>query len=318
MSLRQRIVLALLAAVVSAAYVLASPLLFPAYLSDFDQLWIAGRAWRDGADPYAVVADFWRGQAQTFGLLYPFTAVVAVLPLSFLPMEWARALFVASGAFCFTYLLLGRAWWLFPILLSASMRGAVSSGQVAPFVACAVMVPWFGAVAAFKPNIGLVAAGALTDRASLLKFLAPAAALTIVSLALWPIWPFAWLDAVRTGTANRPLVMQPGGVILLLALFRWREPEARWLALMAIVPINPKVYDALPLLVLLPRSLRGALGWALLTHVIELAAYAVAQRGGASYDAQSFYHARFLLWGVYVPVLIAILTRPITVRSQRS
>ena len=95
------------------------------------------------------------------------------------------------------------------------MRGSIAAVQIAPFVACAVMVPWYGWIAAFKPNVGLPAFAA-QRREDLLRFLAAPVGLTVLSLILWPRWPMIWVEAAKTGTANRPLVMEWGGALLLI------------------------------------------------------------------------------------------------------
>jgi hypothetical protein len=309
---RQRLAWSLVVAALAAIYVLSGPYLRLGYVSDFDQLHLAARAWRAGYDPYVVVADYWKSAGYKWGLVYPFTAVTAAIPISYLPLQAARVLVASAASFSVSYLVLSRAWWLYPILLSACMRGSIAAVQIAPFVACAVMVPWYGWIAAFKPNVGLPAFAA-QRREDLVRFVLPSVALTVLSLILWPRWPLIWLEAAKTGTANRPLVLEWGGALLLLSLLRWRRPEARWLAVMAVVPVNPRFYDAFPLLVFLPRSHRDALLWAILTHVVEIAAHRVAplnQSLAQLFDHQNLIHARFLLWGLYVPALITILRRP--------
>jgi hypothetical protein len=306
---RRRGAIALVVGLAAAGYVLATPHMFPPYNSDFDQLHVAARAWWTGDNPYTVVGQLHARLGLTFGLLYPFPAVVAAGPVAWMPVEYARAMVAAVGAFGFAYLLLGRGWWLYPILLSASFRSSVSLVQVAPFLACAVMAPrgWWSFAAAVKPNVAAAAWATADDRVKALRFLIAPAVLAAVSLVLWPGWPLEWLEAVRVGgTANRPLVMVPGGWLLLLAAVAWRRPEARWLLAMALIPTNPKVYDALPLLVLLPRSHKGALVWALLSHVTELSAYAIAQRA-TDWDAHVSYHAAASLYGLYLPALAVIL-----------
>ena len=81
-----------------------------------------------------------------------------------------------------------------------------------------------------------------------------ALALLACSLVLWPTWPIAWREALKTATQHAPIVTRPGGFLLLLAALRWKRPEARWLLATALVPGNPAAYDALPLLVLLPAT----------------------------------------------------------------
>jgi len=293
---------------VAAAYVLVTPVVFPAYTPDFDQLWIAARLWREGQNPYPAILALHQQRGLYFGLVYPFTAIVAVLPLSFLPLEAARAVVVAAAAGSLAFLVLGRAWWLFPVLLSGAFRAAISQIQVSPFAACALIVPWFGWVAAFKPNIGAAIFATYEKRAQMVKFLVPAAALTVVSLVLWPGWLPDWRRGFETLRFNRPIVLHPFGWLLPLALLRWRLPEARWLAATALLPGTPSMYDAVPLLVLLPRSLRQALVFAILTHLADIGGYWLAGRAIGLAD-QAGAHATASLWFVYLPALATILLR---------
>jgi hypothetical protein len=304
-----RIVLALLVSAVASAYVLATPMMFPAYTSDFDQLWLAARAWSAGENPYDVVLAAHRGHGLTFGLVYPFTAILVAWPLSWLPLELARVTVASLSAGCLTYLILGRAWWLFPLLLSGSFRASISLLQIAPLAACAVIVPWFGWVAAYKPNMGVAALATHRQPLAALKFLAPAIVLTLLSLALWPQWPIHWQAGVATSDFFAPLVARPGGWVLLLAALRWRRPEARWLLVVGLLPGTPRVYEALPLLVLLPRTFRQSLIFALLSHVADLGGYWMARAGG-SFAVLTAAHATALLWAFYVPALAVILARP--------
>ena len=309
MSQKRRALIALGVAAVAAVYVLVTPWFYPAYVSDFDQLWLAARAWVNNENPYTVVKQYWEGHGQPYGLLYPGTAIVLVLPLAWLPLEAARAVFVAITAGVFTYALLGRGWWLYPVLLSASMRASVSSAQIAPLIAASVFVPLFGFTAAFKPNTAIPALFAQPSYSNALRFLLAALIAVTLSFVIYPTWVPEWLAAIRDGGgAVRPLVMQPGGFLLLLAAVRWREPEARWLLVFALTPVNPKVYDALPLLVLLPKNHRQALMLALLSHVAELMGYAF-QGGQSDWVHVSDIHAKAVLYLLYIPALGWMLWR---------
>ena len=308
---RHRFILALLVAALAAAYVLISPTVHPGYISDWDQLHDAARAWRAGQNPYDVVLANHRARGVTFGLVYPFTAVVVALPFSVLSLEDARALFVALSAGCFTYLLLAR-WWLFPLLLSGSFRSAISAGQIAPFVACAVMVPAFGWVAAYKPNIGLLTMTLGQGRRWAVVYLGAATALLAVSLALWPQWPLAWFRASSEGEHLTPMVMRPMGWVLLLAALRWRRPEAHWLLALAVIPTTPNVYDALPLLVVLCTSFREALVFAILSGVADVVGYAIPHPDTMA--GLNTARAVAVLWLLYVPVMVVLMRRPHEVR----
>jgi len=306
---RARIDLALTVALAAGLYIRLSPLVFPPYTSDFDQLVLAARAWRTaGGDPYTVVLETHRRLGLDFGLVYPFPAVVAALPFSFASLPWARAIVGALGAGCLTYLTLGRAWWLFPILLSGAFRSALSTVQIAPFAACAVLAPAFGWVLAYKPNVGLATLVTGTRRQWFAAFLGSAALLTIISLALWPSWVPVWWDALRTGIRFSALITAPFGWLLLLALLRWRRPEARWLLVTALIPGTPGAYDALPLLLLLPQSFRQALVFALLSHAGDLAGYVIPH--GEGMVGLNAGRSVVLLGTLYLPALIVILARP--------
>lgn len=299
---RRRFAVSVCVAAIAMTYVAITPSLFPAYRPDFDQLWEAGRAWRSGANPYLEVLRIHQRLGHSFGLVYPFPAVMAATPLSFLPLEYARGAFVGLAAGCLSYLLLGRAWWLFPVLLSGAMRSSVSLGQVAPFVACAVLVPWFGWAAAFKPNVGMAAWLAQPSRKTAQQFLLPAVTLALLSLILWPRWPVEWIAALRTADHFRPFILHPLGWPLALAALRWRDPAARYLLALALVPSTPAIHDALPLLVLLPTSLRSALIFALLSHVADLWGYWLAVGSIGMAEASSA-HATALLIALYLPAL---------------
>jgi hypothetical protein len=295
-------------AAVAAIYVLASPFIFPNYRSDFDQLWEAARAWRMGADPYATILATHQSRGLSFGLVFPFSAVVCAVPLSYLPLAVARAIVAGSGACLLAWLVLGRGWWLFPVLLSGAMRASVSLVQVAPFVAASVLLPSLGWVAAIKPNVGLAALVAQRERRAVLSFAVAASVLVVVSLMLWPSWPWAWRDGVATGETYDPLVVRAGGAVLLLAAIRWRRPEARWLLATTLLPGTPAAYDALPLLVLLPQTFRQALMFALLSAASDLGAYLIPHTEKIADVARV--RAIAIIWALYVPALVVILARP--------
>jgi hypothetical protein len=103
--------------------------------------------------------------------------------------------------------------------------------------------------------------------------------------------------------------MRPWGWLLLLAVLKWRRPEARWLLVSALLPGNPQVYDALPLLFFLPSSFRQALLLALLSHVADLWGYWL-EHGTSVPIHLSEAHVTALLWALYVPALVLLLCKP--------
>ena len=238
-----------LAAVASGCLCWLAYRLPPTTTSDFDQFWVAGRALLAGADPYAVVPT----TGTHAPLFYPLTAALVGVPFAGLSLAAARVAWAAlSGA--------GLAWaalrWgrgLPAALLSASFLNALVQGQWSPLLTAAAVVPALGWIWAAKPSIGAALFVAFPNRRALVGCLL----LTGLALAVYPGWPFRWREALgQTGLYLAP-VFRPGGVVLLLALLRWREREGRLLAALACIPHLPVLYDTLPLFLIARTRLAG-------------------------------------------------------------
>jgi hypothetical protein len=228
---------------------------------------------------------------------------VIATPLVALPLAAARLLWIGSGVFALTFLLIGRySYERLPAVMSGAFLMAVSLAQWSPLLACAVMSPAFAWVLAGKPNVGLAAAAATRPtKGMILLALAP-----IILAFLWrPGWVADWRHALSTAEHFRPYVLRPGGALLLLALLRWRRPESRWLAVIACVPGTPGVAEALVLFTF-PMTRRQCLSLALLTHVPN---FAIARSSFDSFAAFADRGALLMLGFVYLPVLFVILRR---------
>ena len=103
------------------------------------------------------------------------------------------------------------------------------------------------------------------------------------------------------------LVLSIPAALMLLALLRWRRPEARWLAATACVPGTPGPQEALVFFVW-PLSFRQLLVLGLLSHGALWAAFFARQRGDFySYvDVAAVANIAF----IYLPALVVILRRP--------
>lgn len=80
--------------------------------------------------------------------------------------------------------------------------------------------------------------------------------MALLSLLIMPSWPREWLGA-RSRHLNYTPLLSWFGPILLLALIRWREPGARLLLGLALVP-QRLLYDQVALW-LVPTTPRGSL-----------------------------------------------------------
>jgi hypothetical protein len=295
-------------AALAALYVTWSARRNPSFVSDFDQIWVASRALLAGENPYRAVTTGFGGHGPLpFPLFYPLPAVVAGIPFAFMPMVAARATFAAASLAVFTFLLMRRGVWALVALLSAPAFLTVSLVQWSGWIACAAMVPWLGWAFACKPNAGLPVLTAYSSARSVVTGLIAATVLVVLAFVLSPGWVGDWLNAIRGQPHFRPYVLRPGGFLLLLALLRWRRPEARWLATLACIPGTPGPQEALVFFAW-PTSRRQLLVLGLLSHAAIWAAFPARQSG----DFYSYTKVAAIanIAFLYIPMLIVILRRP--------
>ncbi len=293
-----RVLVAAAAGLLAAGYVLY---LYawrrPLSVSDFDAIWAAGRALRAGQDPYAAVPS----PPWPWPLQYPLPAVLVALPFSYLPIVLARAAFIGLSTGLLAWALTARAWWPLWMLAGGQMFSAVGAVQWTPLFAAGVLLPAVRWLWAAKPTTGAVLFAAYPDRRVILG----GVLLFALAFAVWPSWTEGWLAAARTAP-HRPGMLRLGGVLLLLALLRWRRPEARQVAAVALVPLSPHVYEALPLL-LLARSRREMLLLTLSGTVGLLVGLTIPRPGGPDHGPIPW---TIVFLSCYLPALLVVLRRP--------
>ena len=273
---------------------------------DFAMFWTAARILLDGGDPYALIrpGGQWNWDS---GYLYPLPAALAVVPLAGLPVAIAALVFSSFGMAVLAYVLLRDYPHRWPVLMSAPALLAVTAGQWSPWIVAAALTPAMAWAAAIKPTLG---AAAFVHRPSW-RWLWVAAAVVLLSLLVMRTWPAKWLYNVRTAQSptGYPIpVMVPGGFLALLALLRWKRPEARFLAVMACAPQKMLLYDQLALC-LLARSRLEAMLMAHWSYLVLAVGYFMRNRAGADLPADTFL-AYVITWGYYVPAAILLLRRP--------
>ena len=272
--------------------------------SDFDQIWLGARALLAGRDPYVEVP----GKGFPWPLYYPLPALILGIPFTPLTLMAARVAFAAVTAFAFAAALLRHRPHALPLLLSGPFIYAIQRGQWTPLLVAGVLIPVLGGAIAAKPSIGLATFAYRPHRWAIVG----AATLAVLSLAILPSWPRSWLSTIPSGRHLIAPVMLPGGVILLLALLRWRRPEARLLAILACVPQTSAVYEFLPLS-LVPKDRREALVLAVLWNIVYI--FKTLVRSSAPLTlAQLPAHYSPWRWTLmlvlgYIPVLLMILLR---------
>jgi hypothetical protein len=301
---RGRAVIGGIAAIAAALLLLTDAWRNPTGTTDFDQVWYAARAVRQGLDPYDVIGPAGPFFRWDWRFYYPMTAVVLVMPLSFLPLLVARLVFVGASAGLLAYGLANRPWRLV-LLLSAPVVMGVHAAQWSLLFAGSVLLPALAVVSAVKPNLGAAVLLGQARRAAWLYAIAGSAALGVVSFAAAGWWIPSWLAAVRTAPHFRPYVMHLGGVLLLLALLRWRRPEARLLAAYALVPHTTVLYEAAPVL-LVAETRRECLSLAVASGIAFLVQHSVRAPDTPTYIWRL---GEVTLWLVFMPALVIVLRR---------
>lgn len=298
---------ALIAVVAGALVTLYTANRYDVYGSVFDyhQPWLAARALIDGLDPFEVVRS-----SGTFPLIYPLTSVVLSIPFGLMSERWGTAGFTGISVALLAFGLTGRGWWGLILLASIPVISAVQLAQWSPLLTGAALAAGpsvlLGIAIAGKPSVGLSLLAAYPHRRVAIGL----ASVVLVSLTLAPDWPLRWLSAVRSASGHlEPPVARPWGFLLLLPLIRWKRPEARMVAVLALIPQTRIAYEAV-LLLLVPRRAIEAIilvvgsWWTVVAwDVIPL----VVQDDLA---VQLSYVWPALLIGTYLPMIYLILRRP--------
>jgi hypothetical protein len=300
----RRVLLSTVAALAAGAIAVRFHTADPLASSDFAQVWAAARGWRHGLDPYAIVGPGlsfpWR-----FPLVYPLTAVIAAWPMSFLPLTVADPLFVALGVGALTWALTGpfaspACLWVFA---SVSLLYVIQASQWSALLTAAALIPALSPLLICKPTLGLALWIAYPRARSAMM----CAALGTVSVLLRPTWIVSWLQQLKAVPHVAPLISYTFvGPLVLLALTRWRRPEARLLVALACIPLTPALYEAVPLF-LLVRSRREGIVLAILTAIAWIGwAFIPA----ATYEAGLAWSGKLMIWCLYLPCTAVLLSRP--------
>jgi hypothetical protein len=209
---------------------------------DFTYPWRAARALLAGLNPYAVIVPSGHYPFES-RLPYPLPAALVAVPVAGLPAVAGAALFVSVSCG-----LLAWAWgrdgmWRFWAFCSAPLVMTLAVGQWSPLLIAGALLPALGFALAFKPTIGL----ALFVWRPSWRVVVAGLSVCALCLALVPTWPVDWVQAARQTVGHPPPIARPLGWLPLLAVARWRLPEARLVAVMACMPQNPYFYDQLAL-----------------------------------------------------------------------
>ena len=181
--------------------------------------------------------------------LYPLTAAFFALPLLRLTPEVAAGIFWGISSFLLAFGLTRHGYGKLLIFLAYPYWAGILTVQWPPIICAAAFFPLLLPATMAKPQIGLPV---FLTRLSL-RGVAACAALGVLSLAVMPNWPRLWLRQIGSYDHFYPLLILPGQ-LLLLALLRYRDRDARLLMLAALMP-ERWFYDSF-ILWLIPQSRR--------------------------------------------------------------
>jgi hypothetical protein len=248
---------------------------------------------RAGHDPYA--SPVWEDYVS-----YPLPAAFFAFPLSFLPDPLSSGVFMGFSSALLAWLILtcGKPWQL-AMFLSWPFVYAVFFAQWTPLMACLWFSPLLAALVLVKPQIAIPML--FTERPDW-RGVAACAVLGLLSLWIYPAWPFVWLKqtAGYKGIVP-PLFALPLGPLMLVALLRWRSRRAWLLLLLAAMP-QRVVYDQLLLLFVASTWRQLALlvvtSWLTLPALIHFGGWNALPGGWQTW----------ILATLYVPALVVTLT----------
>ena len=241
--------------------------------------------------------------AGTLVFHYPLPTAIATIPFTVLPVQLASAVFVAGSCGLLAFAVTAEAWWPLLMFASGSMVMMVICAQASALMTVAVMMPsltWLGVI---KPNYGLVI---LAYRPSW-KAAAVMVAIAIASLVVLPSWPRDWVIGVMSSRIHFSPWRVRGGVLLFLSLLRWRRPEARLLAMIALVPGGAVAYDALILFTIAQTRTEILLFSVASTVMVLLMSSLSLNVDPVAYVARA---GPSVVWLMYMPALLMILRRP--------
>jgi hypothetical protein len=205
------------------------------------------RVWFGGENPY--LAD---GYPYGTPLYYPLPSLFVLVPFAFLPDAVAAPIFFGISCGLLAWALHENRKHQLLVFASAPFFAAFALMQWSPLMMAIYLLPALTPLLICKPNLGIFVLSRGHIRK---KHVVAIAIILIFSLILIPQWPLQWIENTRQYT---PVATQFWWIrlILLTALFNWKDPRARIVALLGVVPHQP--YDLI-FLWLVPRTLRESL-----------------------------------------------------------
>lgn len=272
---------------------------------DYTWYWRAAHALLDGQSPYKVIKPVGPYPFDV-GFNYPMTTAIFMVPFANLSPALGSAIVMGIGTCLLAFGITRDGFGRLGVFGSMPFFVVLESGQLAPLIAAAALIPALGWLSSMKPNIGLAS---VAYNPSFIV-IALNIVVLLISVVMYPHWPMEWLDMIRhraPGNYGSPLMI-PGGFLLLLSFLRWKRPEARLLAVMSIVPQSLLFTDQL-MLWLVPKTRNESMILSILSFpAMFIGAAMVGPHPGVAAYSRSMGPAILAL--LYLPCLIMVLRRP--------
>jgi hypothetical protein len=228
--------------------------------------------------------------------LYPLTAAIFGLPFVFFRPEIAAGTFYGVSSALLAFGLTKNGYQRLLIFLAYPYWAGILTAQWPPLIMSGAFLPFLLPATLAKPQLGLPVAFTSFTRPAVLA----CSGLFLLSLAIMPQWPFLWISNVGHYERFIPLLVFPGP-LLALALWRYRDHDARLFLLMAIMP-QRWFYDTF-ILWLIPKTRRQIIWTVFFSWIAGIwrwyhIPHSFAQVG------------RWTVVLIYFPVLWTILSRP--------
>ena len=190
---------------------------------------------------------------------YPLTAAFFGVPFVWLPPEMAAALFYGISSALLAFGISSHGYHRLLVFLAYPYWGGLLAVQWSTLILASAFFPLLLPVTMAKPQLGLPVALTNLSRRGIVA----CAVVALLTLIAMPRWPLLWLGQLKNYEHFIPLLVLPGP-LLVLALWRYRDKDAWFLLLTALMP-QRWFFDAF-ILWLIPKSRReilftAALSW---------------------------------------------------------
>jgi hypothetical protein len=226
---------------------------------------------------------------------YPITAALFAVPFLRLSPELAAGAFFGISSALLAFGLTQHGYTRLLIFLAYPYWAAILTAQWSPLIAASAFFPLLLPATMAKPQVGLPVAITHTSRRGFAACIIWAA----LSLIVMPRWPWLWQRQWGHYEHFIPLLVFPGP-LLLLALFRFRERDARLLLLASVTP-QRWFFDAFTLW-LIPKSRRQILFTIIFSWGAGLSRW---YHTPASFTQVG----RWAVYWIYLPMLVLIFAR---------